>query len=203
MSIELKNSQTKINLMRAFAGESQARNRYTFAAEEACKQNLYVIEEVFRFTADQEKEHAVIFYNHLKELVGETITIDGGYPVDNTTSVIELLRKAHHNEYEEYEDAYKSFAEVAESEGFSQVAASFRMIAKIEKIHGDRFAAFADLLERNQLFISDIECQWMCLNCGHSFSGKEAPAKCPVCDHDRGYFIRVTMAPYTDTALLS
>lgn len=203
MSIELKNSQTKINLMRAFAGESQARNRYAFAAEEACKQNLYVIEEVFRFTADQEKEHAVIFYNHLKELVGETITIDGGYPVDNTTSVIELLRKAHHNEYEEYEDAYKSFAEVAESEGFSQVAASFRMIAKIEKIHGDRFAAFADLLERNQLFVSDIECQWMCLNCGHSFSGKEAPEKCPVCDHDRGYFIRVTMAPYTDTALLS
>ncbi len=197
MSTTLQNSETKGNLMRAFAGESQARNRYTFAAEEACKQNLHVIEMVFRFTADQEKEHATIFYDHLKELAGETITIDGGYPVDSSPSVVQLLRKAHHNEYEEYEDVYAHFADVADSEGFPQVAASFRMIANIEKTHGDRFEAFADLLEQNKLFVSDVACEWMCLNCGHTFSGTAAPEKCPVCDHDRGYFIRLTLAPYS------
>ena len=198
MSVELKNSETKTNLMRAFAGESQARNRYMFAAAEAKKQNLYVIEAVFRFTADQEQEHAEIFYNHLKELTGETITIDGGYPVDISPSVEQLLRKAHHNEYEEYEDVYKQFGEIAEREGFPQVAASFRMIGAIEKVHGDRFEAFAELMEKNQLFVSDMDCGWMCLTCGHTFTGKQAPEQCPVCSHDRGYFIRLTLAPYTD-----
>ncbi len=197
MSVEFKNSETKTNLMRAFAGESQARNRYTFAAEEAGKQNLYVIEAVFRFTADQEKEHAAIFYQHLQEMAGETITIDGGYPVDISPSMVQLLRKAHHNEYEEYEDAYKAFADTAQQEGFPEIAASFRMIADIEKTHGDRFAAFAELLEQNKLFVSDVECAWMCLNCGHTFTGKEVPEHCPVCAHDRGYFIRLTLAPYS------
>ncbi len=197
MSVEFKNSETKINLMRAFAGESQARNRYTFAAEQARKQNLYVIETVFRFTADQEKEHAAIFYQHLQDAAGEEITIDGDFPVDISPAVVQLLRKAQHNEYNEYEDAYKSFADTAQQEGFSKIAASFRMIAEIEKTHGDRFAAFAELLEQNKLFISDAECGWMCLNCGHTFNGKQAPERCPVCDHDRGYFIRLTLAPYT------
>lgn len=202
MSVEFKNSETKINLMRAFAGESQARNRYTFAAEEARKQNLYVVEAVFRFTADQEKEHAGIFYKHLTELAGETIHIDGGYPVDISPSIAQLLRNAHHNEYEEYNDVYKHFGEVAGQEGFSQVASSFRMIAAIEKTHGNRFQAFANLLESNTLFVSDVECEWMCLNCGHRFTGKEAPPQCPVCDHDRGYFVRLTLAPYTEPNML-
>lgn len=202
MSVELKNSETKINLMRAFAGESQARNRYTFAAEEARKQHLYAVEATFLFTAGQEKEHAAIFYQHLQELSGETITIDGGYPVELSTSVAALLRHAHHNEYEEYEDIYKRFAETAEQEGFPQVAASFRMIGAIEKIHGDRFNTLAELLEHNKLFVSDIECQWMCLNCGHTFSGKAAPEVCPVCKHEQGYFIRLTLAPYTDVQTL-
>lgn len=202
MSVKLKNSETKLNLMRAFAGESQARNRYTFAAEEARKQHLYAIEATFLFTAGQEKEHAGIFYQHLQELAGETITIDGGYPIDLSASVAELLRSAHHNEYEEYGDIYKNFAEIAEQEGFSQVAASFRMIAAIEKIHGDRFKSLADLLEQNKLFVSDVECHWMCLNCGHTFSGKAAPEICPVCKHEQGYFIRLTLAPYTDVQML-
>lgn len=203
MSVEFKNSETKINLMRAFAGESQARNRYTFAAAEAHKQNLHVVEAAFLFTAGQEKEHAEIFYQHLQEFAGETITIDGGFPVDFSPSVVQLLRRAHHNEYEEYADAYKHFGDTAEQEGFPKVAASFRMIAAVEKTHGDRFGKLADLLEQNKLFVSDVECQWMCLNCGHIYSGTAVPERCPVCDHDKGYFIRLTLAPYTDANTLS
>lgn len=190
-------SETKKNLMRAFAGESQARNRYTFAAEQAKEAGFPLIEAVFYFTANQEKEHAEIFYHHLKEAAGENIQMDGTYPVDITSSTIELLRKAQHNEYEEYDDAYQSFGKKAMEEGFVKIANDFFMIAEIEKVHGDRFGMLADLLEKNQLFISDIECKWMCLNCGHVHEGASAPPICPVCSHEQGYFIRLEMAPYT------
>ena len=198
MAVNFKTSETKLNLMRAFAGESQARNRYTFAAQQAKEQKLHVVEAVFTFTADQEKEHAQVFYNHLKEMAGETIQIDGGYPVDISQSVVELLRFAQHNEYEEHDPVYQAFGDKAMEEGFPKIAASFHQIAKIEKVHGDRFGRLADLIEQNKLFISDVECAWMCLNCGHIFTGKEAPQKCPVCEHDRGFFIRLELAPYTD-----
>ena len=134
MNSDFKTSRTAINLMRAFAGESQARNRYTFAADQAKNSNLHVIEAVFRFTADQEKEHAEIFYNHLSSLAGETIQIDGGYPVDPKDTVIQLLRSAQHNEYEEWQDAYQSFGDVASEEGYMPVATSFYKIAEIEKL---------------------------------------------------------------------
>lgn len=196
MSVDFKNSETKYNLMRAFAGESQARNRYTFAASQAKKEGLNIIEAVFTFTAGQEKEHAEIFYNHLKELSGETITVDGGYPVDIYDSTLKLLRAAQHNEYEEHDPIYKSFGDKAKEEGFNKVAASFHLIADIEKTHGDRFGNFADLLEQNKLFISDIETGWICLNCGYVYTGKNVPEKCPVCQHDKGYFIRLELAPY-------
>lgn len=195
--MDFKNSETKENLMRAFAGESQARNRYTFAAAQAKEQKLHVIEAVFNFTANQEKEHAEIFYNHLKELAGENIHIDGSYPVDIHETVLEVLRAAQHNEYEEFDPVYKAFGDKAQEEGFPRVAASFHHIANIEKIHGDRFGELADLLEQEKLFVSDVECKWMCLNCGFVYEGKEAPMKCPVCDHDRGFFIRLALAPYT------
>lgn len=195
--MDFKNSETKENLMRAFAGESQARNRYTFAAAQAKEQKLHVIEAVFNFTANQEKEHAEIFYNHLKELAGENIHIDGSYPVDIHETVLEVLRAAQHNEYEEFDPVYKAFGDKAQEEGFPRVAASFHHIANIEKIHGDRFGELADLLEQEKLFVSDVECKWMCLNCGFVYEGKEAPMKCPVCDHDRGFFIRLSLAPYT------
>ncbi len=196
MSNELRNSETHLNLMRAFAGESQARNRYTFAASEAKKQGMYVVEAVFNYTAGQEKEHAEIFYNYLSGLAGENIAVDGSYPVDIDSSIASLLRSAEHNEYEEYSDAYKHFGDVAEREGFLQIAASFRDIANIEKTHGERFAALAELLEAGKLFVSDVECGWVCLNCGHVHSGKAAPENCPVCHHEKGYFIRLTMAPW-------
>lgn len=198
--MDFKNSETKENLMRAFAGESQARNRYTFAASQAKQQKMHVVEAVFTFTANQEKEHAEIFYNHLKELSGENIHIDGSYPVDIYESVLEVLRAAQHNEYEEFDPVYKAFGDKAMEEGFPKVAASFHHIAGIEKIHGDRFGQLADLLEQNKLFINDVECKWMCLNCGFVYEGREAPAMCPVCQHDRGFFIRLELAPYTAKA---
>lgn len=196
MAVDFKNSETKDNLMRAFAGESQARNRYTFAAAQAKKEKLQVIEAVFNYTARQEKEHAEIFYDHLKELSGETIHVDGGYPVDLADNVAQLLRMAQHNEYEEYDFVYKSFGEKAQEEGFPRVAQSFFLIAEIEKVHGDRFGRFAQLLEENKLFVSDVKTGWICLNCGHVFEGTQAPERCPVCDHDKGYFIRLALSPY-------
>jgi rubrerythrin len=197
MSSDLKNSQTKDNLMRAFAGESQARNRYTFAASQAKKEHQHVIEAIFRFTADQEKEHAEIFYNYLKELAGENIHVDGAYPVDIHDNVLQLLHSAAHNEYEEYDPVYKSFGDIAKEEGFNKIAGTFHMIAGIEKTHGDRFAQFEKMLEENKLYVSDVECGWMCLNCGYVHWGKEAPKECPVCKHDQGYFIRMELAPFT------
>ena len=194
--VDFKSSQTKDNLMRAFAGESQARNRYFFAAEQAKKQNLAVIEAVFTYTAHQEKEHAKIFYQHLKEMAGETIHIDGGYPVDLSDDIAKLLRMAQHNEYEEHDSVYASFADTAQKEGFLAVEASFRMIADIEKIHGDRFGKFAELMELKKLFVSDIKTGWICLNCGHVFEGEAVLERCPVCHYDKGYFIRMELSPF-------
>lgn len=196
MAVDFSKSTTKDNLMRAFAGESQARNRYTFAASQAKKGGLYVISTVFAFTASQEKEHAEIFYNHLKEMAGKTIFIDGGYPVDISDNMTDLLSMAQHNEYEEHDDVYKKFGEKAKEEGFDRIAASFLQIAEIEKIHGDRFGKFARLLKERKLFVSDVEEEWMCLNCGYVFKGTKAPTICPVCQHDQGYFIRFDLAPF-------
>lgn len=193
---DLRNSETAKNLMRAFAGESQARNRYTFAAGQAKKEQLAVIQAVFTYTAGQEKEHAEIFYNYLKPLKGETIFIDGGYPVDLYDKTEDLLKAARHNEYEEYQDVYQSFSQIARDEGFSQIAASFSKIAEIEKIHGDRFQKFADFMEQKKLFVSDIETGWICLNCGFVTRSFEAPKQCPVCRHDQGYFIRLELSPF-------
>lgn len=195
MAVEFKNSVTKDNLMRAFAGESQARNRYTFAASQAKKEGQQVISAVFAFTADQEKEHAEIFYKHLREMAGETIQIDGGYPVDISEDLVKLLEMAQHNEYEEHDDVYKSFGEKAKEEGFERIAASFLQIAEIEKTHGDRFGQFAKLVKEGKLFVSDIEEEWLCLNCGYVYRGKQAPTTCPVCQHEQGYFIRFTLMP--------
>lgn len=194
--MDFQNSKTRENLMRAFAGESQARNRYTFAAAQASKESLYVIECIFNYTAGQEKEHAEVFYDLLKPSAGESIAIDGAYPVDIAASTAQLLRMAQHNEYEEHDDVYKAFAETARNEGFAAIAAKFEMIAKVEKHHGDRFARYAELLESGKLFVSDVKTSWVCLNCGHLYEGTAVPAQCPVCNHDRGYFVRVELSPF-------
>ena len=195
--MNLTESKTLTNLMRAFAGESQARNRYTFAAAAAKQQKLYAVGEVFLYTAGQEKEHAEIFYNHMKAVSGSTVHIDGGYPVTVTNDVLRLLRDAQHNEYEEFDPVYPSFGEAARAEGFPEAAASFEQIARIELTHGNRFGRLADLLENGKLFVSDVKCGWMCLNCGYVLESLEAPRQCPVCSHDQGWFIRLEMAPYS------
>lgn len=199
--MDFKNSKTKENLLRAFAGESQARNRYIISASEAKKNNLYVIEAVFEFTAKQEESHAKQFYNCLNEVGGDNITIDGNYPVDIYDNVLDLLKAAAHNEMEEYENDYRNFGDIAKEEGFSKISNLFYGIAEIEKTHSNRFSYYANLLENNKLFISDVETEWMCLNCGYIFKGTKAPEVCPICKHNKGFFIRVEFSPYSDKSL--
>ena len=196
MSVLFENSETKRNVLRAFAGESQARNRYTFAAGLAKKKNLQVIQGVFTFTASQEEQHAKVYYNLLEKLSGQTIGIDGTYPVDIFPDILQHLRAAQHNEYQEWDHDYRHFAEVAKGEGFEEISHTFSSIADIEKTHGDRFGRFADLLEQGKLFVSDVECKWMCLNCGQIIDATMAPAMCPVCKHPQGFFVRWEMAPF-------
>lgn len=193
MSVDFKNSATRENLMRAFAGESQARNRYTFAARQAHQEKLPVIERLFLFTAEQEKAHAEIFYNHLKTLAGTTIHVDGGYPVDIYADLTQLLRAAQHNEYEEHDFVYKAFGDKAMEEGFHAVASSFYGIAAIEKVHGDRFGNFAQLMEEGRLFSGNGQESFICLNCGHIHTGPTLPAVCPICHEEQGYFVRLSM----------
>lgn len=193
---DFKSSATAKNLMRAFAGESQARNRYTIAADAAKKQGLYSVSQVFLFTADQERAHAERYYDLLKNLSGTTIDISGGYPVDHFDSVVELLKKAEHNELEEADDVYQAFGNEAKAEGFTEAAATFFQIAEVEAIHARRFGKLAELLEQNKYFESDSSGKWMCMNCGHIQAGKMVPAVCPVCRYEQGYFIPVEIAPY-------
>ena len=135
MAVNFKESKTKENLMRAFAGESQARNRYTIAAEKARKAGDYTIADIFHYTAEQERAHAERFYELLQEISGETIFIDGGYPVDGEADLAKLMRAAEHNEKEEYEEVYPAFAEIAKKEGFFEAASAFLQIAEIEHVH--------------------------------------------------------------------
>ncbi len=188
--MDFKSSQTRINLMRAFAGESMARNRYTFAKNKACELGYNAIADMFEFTACQEKEHAEIFYGFLKREMGENVEISAAYPVDSDVDIVAILKAAVGNEYAENESIYPEFAKVAKEEGFDDIAATFTMIAKIEKTHGDRFAKYAQLIETDRLNKSDKDEQWICLNCGHIHTGKTAPQICPVCKAEVGYAVR-------------
>lgn len=198
MAINLKNSKTKENLMKAFAGESQARNRYTFAAEEARKQGLYSIADIFEYTAEQERAHAERFYDLLKEMMGETIEICGSFPVDRGETIEQMLESAKHNEFEEYENVYQDFGIIAKEEGLLEAASTFFQIAEIEKTHGERFEKIAEMLKHGMYFESKDICNWMCTNCGYIHEGKRVPSICPVCRHEKGYFIPLLLAPYQE-----
>ena len=182
--------------MRAFAGESQARNRYTIAAVRAEEAGLYTVAEIFRYTADQERAHAERYYNLLKELSGETIHIDGSYPVDQQENIAELLRAAEHNEHEEYEDVYQAFGDTASEEGFHEAASAFYQIAEVEHIHEERFGKLAKLLEEGTYYGGGSVNRWMCTNCGYIHEGNQAPKYCPVCRYKQGYFIPYEFACY-------
>ena len=194
--MNLQNTKTLTNLMRALAGESLARNRYEFAAQEAERQKLPVIAAVFRYTAGQEKEHAEVFADYLREAGADNLDISAGFPVDSSANLLALLSAAAKNETQEEREIYPAFAAVARGEGFEAIARKFDLIAQVEQCHAGRFEAFRKLLEENRLFVSDTACGWICLNCGHEFKAKAAPDQCPVCGQT-GFFIRVDMSPYS------
>ena len=191
------NSETRINLMRAFAGESQARNRYTFAQCTAENNNFFVLGQIFRFTANQEKAHAEVFYNLLKQSAGTNAEITAGYPIDVYDDISKLLETSVHNENGEAETIYPAFAETAKKEGFPEIATKFTLIAGIEKIHRQRFEYFEKLLRQDKLFKSDKTERWACLNCGYVHESSEPPKVCPVCGKNHGYFIRECDVPFT------
>ena len=172
--VDFENSKTKANLMAAFAGESQARNKYTYYASKAKKDGYEQIAAIFTETADNEKEHAKIWFKLLH---------DGGIP-----STIENLKDAAAGENYEWTDMYKTFAEEAKEEGFTKIAALFEMVAKIEKEHEERYRKLLKNIEDDVVFSKDGDAIWQCRNCGHIVIGKKAPEICPVCEHPKAYF---------------
>lgn len=194
--MELKDSKTKENLLRAFAGESQARNRYEFAAEVAKKEGWPIIYDLFKYTANQEKAHARVYYNALKQFNGENININAAYPIGNYHDTLSLLRDAQHNEREEWSNIYSDFAKVAKSEGFEPIAKIFSMVASIEKEHDDRFTKYINELENGTIYKRDETIKWMCTNCGYIYEGKEPPLICPVCSYPQGYYMDFSTTEY-------
>lgn len=181
----IKGTQTEKNLLKAFAGESQARNRYTFFAKTAKKEGYEQISEVFSKTADNELQHAKIFFEYLE---GGGVEITAMYPAGIIGTTPQNLNASAEGEHEEYSELYPEFAKVAEEEGFSQIAASFRNIAEIEKEHEQRFRKLLDNINKDIVFKRDNEVYWICRKCGHLHVGFEAPNVCPVCRHPQGYF---------------
>ena len=194
--VALKDSVTKENLLRAFAGECQAWRRYELAAGQAKKQNLEVLYWLFHYTGNQEKEHAEVFYNHLKEFNGQEISLSADYPIDNSDNMLELLQLAAQHEAAEYDTIYKSFGDKAKEEGFPKIANSFYMIAEIEKVHSQRFSQYAQLVQNNKLFENETATEYICLNCGHIHKATGAPQICPVCSHSQGFFVRREDSPF-------
>lgn len=183
--MELKGSRTEKNLLAAFAGESQARTRYTFFASVAKKEGFEQISAIFTETADNEKEHAQLFFSHLQ---GGDVEITAKYPAGVTGTTSQNLRAAAAGEKLEWGTLYPNFAEVAEKEGFREIAATFRGVASVEVNHERRYLKLLNNLESGQVFKRPTVVKWKCRNCGHVLEGKEAPAKCPVCGHERSYF---------------
>lgn len=170
--MKLKGTKTEQNLLKAFAGESQARNKYTYFASVAKKEGYEQIAEIFNKTADNEKEHAKLWFKALGEL-------------GNTA---ENLAKAAEGENYEWTDMYKEFAEIADSEGFEELAKQFRGVALIEKAHEERFKALLKNVEMQKVFEKSEMTMWECRNCGHLVMGSKAPEVCPVCKHTQAYF---------------
>ncbi len=181
----LKGTQTEKNILIAFAGESQARNRYTYFASQAKKDGYVEMQKAFEEIANQEKEHAKRLFKFLE---GGAVEITASYPAGVIGSTLDNLKAAAAGENEEYSDMYPSFADVAEAEGFPAIAAVMRNIAVAEKHHEARFLAFAAAIEAGTVFKSDKPRVWRCQNCGYVHEGLEAPESCPACAHPREYF---------------
>jgi len=185
MPKSIKGTQTEKNLLAAFAGESQARNRYTYFASKAKKEGLEQIAEIFAETANQEKEHAKRFF---KLLEGGDVEITGTFPAGIIGTTLENLRAAAEGENFEWTEMYPDFAKIAKEEGFNKVAAAFTAISIAEKQHEKRYKELADNLEAGKVFKRNGKVVWRCRNCGYLHEGTEAPKLCPACLHSQSHF---------------
>ena len=183
--MELKGSQTEKNLLVAFAGESQARNRYTYFASQARKEGYEQIAAIFTETADQEKEHAK---REFKFLQGGNVEITAAFPAGVIGNTLENLKDAAAGEHYENTEMYPNFAKIADQEGFTEIATVFRSIAVAEKRHEDRYLALAKNITEGRVFKRKKPVRWVCRNCGYVHEGTEAPELCPACAHPQSYY---------------
>ncbi len=181
----IKGTQTEKNLLTAFAGESQARMRYTMFAKQAKKEGFEHIAGVFAETADQEQEHAKRFFSFLE---GGMVEITASYPAGIVGTTAENLLAAANGEHEEWAFDYPKFADIADAEGFKQVAVAFRKIAEVEAEHESRYRKLLERVEAEKVFEREEETEWQCRNCGYVHKGKKAPKACPACLHEQAYF---------------
>ena len=183
--MSIKGTKTEKNLLASFAGESQARNRYTYFASQAKKEGYEQIAALFLETADNEKEHAKKFFNYLE---GGATEIVAAYPAGKTGTTAENLKASAMGENEEHTKLYPAFAKTAEDEGFKNIAFTWKKIAEVEKHHEERYLALLKNVENGTVFKKDAVTKWKCRNCGYIHEGKSAPEKCPACDHPQAYF---------------
>jgi len=183
--MQLKGTKTEKNLLKAFAGESQARNRYTYSASQAKKEDLIQIQAIFEETADQEKEHAKRFFQFLQ---GGEVEITAAFPAGTIGTTAENLRAAAGGEHHEWSALYPEFAKIARQEGFPEVAATFDAISVAEKQHERRYVGLLKNVEAGTVFKKPAPVAWRCRNCGYIHTSAEAPATCPACAHPRAYF---------------
>lgn len=182
---QLKGSQTEKNLLTAFAGESQARNRYTYFSGQARKEGYVQIADIFSETADQEKEHAKRFFKFLE---GGEVTVSGAFPAGSIGTTLENLNAASDGEHHEHTEMYPGFAKTAREEGFDAIASVFEAVSVAEKQHEKRYRDLAGNIERGTVFKRDDAATWRCRNCGYLHHGDQAPEMCPACAHPRAHF---------------
>jgi rubrerythrin len=182
---KFKGSMTEKNLLAAFAGESQARNRYTYFASAARKEGYEQIANIFVETAENEKEHAKVFFKHLQ---GGEVTITAGYPAGMIGKTKANLEAAAAGEKMEWSTLYADFAKIAKKEGFADVARSFEQIAKVEKFHESRYRKLIENVTKKEVFKKNKAVKWHCLNCGYIFEGVKPPKLCPACQHPQSYY---------------
>ena len=185
MGKSIKGTRTEKNLLKAFAGESQARNRYTYFASKAKKEGYEQIARFFLETADNEKEHAKVFFNYLE---GGDVEITAGYPAGVIGDTRTNLEEAAAGENLEWTTIYSDFAKVARDEGFPEIAVAFEQIAKVEKFHESRYRKLMNNIEKQEVFNKPAPVQWHCINCGYVFEGSAAPEECPACKHPTAYY---------------
>lgn len=185
MGKSIKGTQTEQNLLKAFAGESQARNRYTFFASAAKKEGFEQISRFFLETAENEKEHAKVFF---KYLAGGEVEITASYPAGIIGTTAQNLKHAADGENLEWTTLYADFAAVARKEGFEDVAISFEQIARVEKFHEARYRGLLKNVEAKTVFKKPAKVKWHCINCGYVFEGDQAPDQCPACRHPQAFY---------------